>query len=379
MPDSNRLKIKSLSVKGFKSINNEGENISFNDITVLLGANGAGKSNLVSFFSLINYMISGGLQKWVSDNGFASSLLFYGLKNTTRIEASLRFASDDFEDEYAFILSHAAGDKMIINEEKVTYKKKGFSKPYVKILDFGVKESTLSTRLENTKENKPIIVLSSILRSCRVFQFHDTSLTAHVRNKSYVEDNRYLRSDGGNLSAFLYNLQLNFPKYYDRIVRHLNAVIPQFKDFALRPSTENNKYIGLDWISYNEDYLLGAHQISDGSIRFMCLSTLLLQPKELIPSVIIIDEPELGLHPSAIAKLSGMIKIASKNAQIILATQSPNLVDNFDLDDIIIVERNPVDGSSNFKKLDEEKLSQWLDEYTLSELWEKNVIGGQPA
>lgn len=379
MPDSNRLKIKSLSVKGFKSINNEGENISFNDITVLLGANGAGKSNLVSFFSLINYMTSGGLQKWVAEHGFANSILFYGVKNTTRIEASLRFESDDFEDEYAFILSHAAGDKMIINEEKVTYKKKGFSKPYVKILDFGVKESTLSTRLENTKENRPIIVLSSILRSCRVFQFHDTSLTAHMRNKSYVEDNRYLRSDGGNLSAFLYNLQLNFPKYYDRIVRHLNAVIPQFKDFALRPSTENNKYIGLDWISYNEDYLLGAHQISDGSIRFMCLSTLLLQPKELMPSVIIIDEPELGLHPSAIAKLSGMIKIASKNAQIILATQSPNLVDNFDLDDIIIVERNPVDGSSNFKKLDEEKLSQWLDEYTLSELWEKNVIGGQPA
>lgn len=379
MSDNNRLKLKSLYVKGFKSINNEGENIEFNDITVLLGANGAGKSNLVSFFSLINYMTSGGLQNWVAKNGFANSILFYGVKNTTRIEASLRFESDNIEDEYEFILSHAAGDNMIITEEKVTYRKKNNPTPYVKTLDFGVKESTLSTKLESTKENKPIIVLSRILRSCRVFQFHDTSLTAHVRNKSYIEDNRYLKSDGGNLSAFLYNLQMNFPKYYDRIVRHLNSVIPQFKNFALRPSTGNDKYIGLDWISYNDDYLLGPHQISDGSIRFMCLSTLLLQPKELMPSVIIIDEPELGLHPSAISKLSGMIKIASKNSQIILATQSPNLVDNFSLDDIIVVERNPDDGSSNFKKLDEDKLSQWLDEYTLSELWEKNVIGGQPA
>ncbi len=132
-------------------------------------------------------------------------------------------------------------------------------------------------------------------------------------------------------------------------------------------------------MSYNDGYLLGPHQISDGSLRFMCLSALLLQPKELMPSVIIIDEPELGLHPSAIAKLTGMIKIASRYAQIILATQSPNFVDHFDLDDIVIVERNAFDGSSNFKRLDKDKLSEWLDEYTLSELWEKNVIGGQPA
>lgn len=379
MTDNSRLKLKSLYVKGFKSINNEGEDISFNDITVLLGANGAGKSNLVSFFSLINYMTSGGLQNWVAKNGFANSILFYGVKNTTRIEASLRFESDKDENKYKFILSHAAGDNMIINEEKVTYRNKNQATPYVKMLDAGLKESTLSTELENTNENRPTIVISSLLRKCRVFQFHDTSLTAHVRNKSYIEDNRYLKSDGGNLSAFLYNLQVNYPKYYDRIVRHLNSVIPQFKNFSLRPSTGNDKYIGLDWVSYNDDYLLGPHQISDGSIRFMCLSALLLQPEEFMPSVIIIDEPELGLHPSAISKLSGMIKIASKNAQIILATQSPDLVDNFDLDDIIIVERNPVDGSSHFKKLDEDKLSQWLEEYTLSELWEKNVIGGQPA
>lgn len=379
MTDKSRLKLKSLYVKGFKSINNEGEDISFNDITVLLGANGAGKSNLVSFFSLINHMTSGGLQNWVAKNGFADSILFYGVKNTTRIEASLRFESDKEEDKYEFILSHAAGDNMIINEEKVTYRDKNQATPYVKTLDVGLKESSLSTKLENTNENRPTILLSSLLRKCRVFQFHDTSLTAHVRNKSYVEDNRYLKSDGGNLSAFLYNIQVNYPKYYDRIVRHLNSVIPHFRNFSLKPSTGNDKYIGLDWVSYNDDYLLGPHQISDGSIRFMCLTTLLLQPEELMPSVIIIDEPELGLHPSAISKLSGMIKIASKNAQIILATQSPNLVDNFALDDIIIVERDPVDGSSNFKKLDEGKLSQWLNEYTLSELWEKNVIGGQPA
>lgn len=376
----NRLKLKELEVKGFKSINGDGQSIRFGDITVLLGANGAGKSNLVSFFSLINFMTSGGLQNWVAKNGFANSILFYGTKKTTRIESSLTFESDTHKDEYKFVLSLAAGDTMIINEETVTYENKQGKKrkPYIKTLDFGVKESTLSTRLDDTSENKPVIFLSSVIKGCRVFQFHDTSLTAHIRNQSYIEDNKYLKSDGGNLSAFLFNLQENFPKYYDRIVRHLNAVIPQFKNFVLKPSVSNSRYIGLDWTGHDEDYIFGSHQISDGSIRFMCLSALLLQPKELMPSVIIIDEPELGLHPSAIAKLSGMIKIASKYAQIILATQSPNLVDEFELDDIVIVERNSTDGSSIYEKLDSDKLIQWLDEYSLSELWEKNVIGGQP-
>ncbi len=379
MRSENRLKFSNLQLRGFKSINNEGQKLDFKDITVLIGANGAGKSNLVSFFSLINYMTSGGLQKWVARSGFANSILFYGIRNTTRIEASLKFESEKQEDVYEFILSHAAGDTLIINEEKVTFKNSKSSKPYVKSLDFGVKESSLSIKMDNTKGNKPLILVSSVLRACRVFQFHDTSLTAEVRNKSYIEDNRYLKSDGGNLAAFLFNIQENYPKYYDRIICHLNTVIPQFKDFILKPSAGNQRYIGLDWLSYDDNYVLGPHQISDGSIRFMCLSVLLLQPMELMPSVIIIDEPELGLHPSAISKLSGMIKIASQNAQIILATQSPNLVDDFDLEDIIVVERNPLDGSSEYRKLDEAKLRNWLDEYTISELWEKNVIGGQPA
>lgn len=169
-----------------------------------------------------------------------------------------------------------------------------------------------------------------------------------------------------------------YPKYYDRIVRHLQSVIPQFSKFVLKPSLQNDKYINLDWKGYDPDYTLGPHQISDGSLRFMCLTALLLQPKELLPNVIIIDEPELGLHPSAIAKLAGMIKIASTRSQIILATQSSTLVDEFELDDILVVERDPTDGSSIYSKLSPDSLSGWLEEYTLSELWEKNVIGGQP-
>lgn len=381
MKAENRLKLKRLSLKGFKSINSDGQEIEFGDITVLLGANGAGKSNLVSFFSLLNHMTSGGLQNWVAKSGYANSILFYGIKKTTRMEASLVFESETDRDVYDFTLSHAAGGTLIISEEKVMYEKiKGsYGKPYEKVLDFGLKESTMSTRLEQTRENQPIIVLSQVLKGCRVFQFHDTSSTARVRNECYIEDNRYLKSDGGNLSAYLFNLQNNYPKYYDRIVRHIVAVVPQFKDFVLKPAAANNKNIFLDWIGHDDDYIFGPHQLSDGSIRFMCLCVLLLQPQELLPSVMIIDEPELGLHPSAIAKLAGMIKNASKHAQVILATQSPSLVDEFDLDSVVVVERNPIDGSSNYEKPPVDRLAQWIEAYSLSELWEKNVLKGQPV
>ncbi len=198
------LKLSEISISGFKSINKNGQLIRFNDINVLIGANGAGKSNLVSFFSMLNYMNTGGLQNWIAKSNFANSVLFLGSKNTTRIEATLRFESDEYFDKYKFVLSHAAGDRLIINEESIEYGRTDTPNSNFKIFDFGVKESNLAQRFDNIKENQPAIIVSSILKGCRVYQFHDTSSTSNVRNQSYIEDGRYLRSDGGNLSAFLY-------------------------------------------------------------------------------------------------------------------------------------------------------------------------------
>ncbi|MGB0840536.1 MAG: AAA family ATPase, partial [Chitinophagales bacterium] len=155
-------------------------------------------------------------------------------------------------------------------------------------------------------------------------------------------------------------------------------VMPQFGNFDLQPSKLNKHYIILNYREPHSDYLFGAHQISDGSLRFMCLATLLLQPPETLPAVVILDEPELGLHPAAISILAGMIHTASQNCQVILATQSTRLVDEFDASNIVIVERNEQENCSEFKTLDEDKLKEWLERYSLSELWEKNVLGGRP-
>lgn len=350
---------------------------------MLLGANGAGKSNLVSFFSMLNHMMTGAFQTYVAERGYAESFLYFGSKATREISAQLTFADGRAQDTYAFRLVHAAGDILIFAEESLTYQVYGHAAPYVMTLNPGGRESDLPAFVnrptERAQDKKTAAIILNLLRTCRVFHFHDTSLNARVRGQGYLEDNRYLRSDGGNLAAFLYRLQQDSGTlaYYEKIERYIRQVMPQFGGFDLAPGAGNGQYISLNWRdSRRPQHLMGPHQLSDGSLRFMCLTALLLQPG--LSGVVILDEPELGLHPAAIAHLAGMIKAASHHAQVIMATQSPRLVDEFDLEDVVIVERAVSAHSTVFSRKDPADLRAWLDAYSLSELWEKNVIGGLP-
>ena len=375
-----RLKLNNIELKGYKSVSDDGQNLPIqDDVTVLIGANGVGKSNIVSFFQLLNYAMSGGLQTYIGENGFADAFLYYGSKNTDSIKARLRFSCDDSNDEYAFRLAYAAGDSMIYTEETITIVKKGCEKPFTLSLDAGRKES----QLHDTKEGvhgKMVKVLIELLKNCRYFQFHDTSRGAKIRKNSYIGDNKFLRSDAGNLAAFLHGVkhQKGGEPYYQRIVRYIRLVMPQFGDFILEPSVINADYISLDWREKGSDHIFGVNQISDGTLRFMALATLLLQPPESMPTLIVIDEPELGLHPVAINILGGMIKNASENSQVIIATQSARLLDEFSPDKVVVVERDEQRRTSVFRQLSCEQLKEWENEYTTSELWDKNVIGGCP-
>ncbi len=375
-----RIKLNKINLKGFKSINRNGQDISFGDVTILLGANGSGKSNLVSFFRMLNYMNTGALQKYIGLSGFADSLLHYGSKNTSRLEAEITFGNNDFFDQYSFSLAHAAGDTLIFTEETLSWKNKDNSTISGKFsLEPGIKESGLYDYQKNERV-KAAQIIYYLIKNCQVFQFHDTSQTAKIRNSGYINDNEFIRSDGGNLAAFLYSLKKrnNGENYYNRIIRYIRSVMPQFRDFNLVPSPGNENYIMLNWKDTESDYLFGPHQLSDGAIRFIALTTLLLQPPDTLPSVIVLDEPELGLHPQAIAALAGMIKAAGINCQVVLATQSTRLVDEFDVGDIVVVEWDAKEKCSKFNSLDEKKLADWLERYSTGELWEKNIIGGRP-
>jgi predicted ATPase len=382
------MKLKSVDIKGYKSIDGiTGTSVEFGDITVLLGANGVGKSNLVSFFSMLNHMMTGSLQNFVAERGFADSFLYYGSKITRQIGCKLEFEDKENTYSYQCKLTHAAGDIFIFSEEtlSLTYQHNDKNEFHTIQLNPAVRESDLIEYVQRPKETplKKVMALVILqqLSECKVYHFHDTSMTARVRGQGYILDNHYLSSDGGNLGAFLYRLKGDpetFP-YYKKIVRYIQQAMPQFGDFDLAANERNQNYITLNWRdNKNQQFLFGPHQISDGSLRFMCLATLLLQPPTLLPKVIILDEPELGLHPSAIGYFASMVKTASKHAQVIIATQSPRLVDEFGLENIVVVERDRITDATTFSRKETHELLPWLEEYSLSELWEKNVIGGQP-
>lgn len=375
-----RLKLKELELKGFKSINSQGQKIEFDDLTVLLGANGAGKSNLISFFKMLNSMMTASLETYVAEQNFSDSLLYMGSEVTPSMEATLLLSDEEKIDycQFHFKLANSNGNLIFIEESaslKSEFKNPLHIRNSIINLGHGHKNSNLpSANIESAK------IITGLLNTCKVFQFHNTSSNAKIRNPGYIGDADYLHSDADNLAAFLYNLKNreNGGQYYQRIVRRIRDIMPQFHDFILSPIPANKEYIKLDWQMQGKDYRFGPHQISDGTLRFMALATLLLQPKELLPSVIVLDEPELGLHPAAIATLAGMMRVAAEESQLIIATQSQRLVDEFMPEEIVITERDEPNNCTTFKRLDSEKLAEWLERYSLSELWEKNVIGGRP-
>jgi predicted ATPase len=370
------MKLNKISLQGYKSIGDESQTIELGDLTLLIGSNGAGKSNLISLFSMLNYLTTGALQNYIGARGFADSFLYMSSAKTTQMKIELCFFDQENRDVYRFVLAHAVGGSMVFTDETIEWQQKASEKPYVKSLGNGHQESLLESQAKDG--DKACLVIQEHLSRLRTFHFHNTEITAKIRDKGFIEDNRYLRSDAGNLAAFLYAMQKNDNRYYQRIRSHIQEVFPQFEDFDLQPATLNPKYIELNWRSKGSDMLWGAHQISDGSLRFMALMALLLQPPRTMPNAIILDEPELGLHPSAIIKLSALLKSVSPKVQILVATQSAMLLNEISPDDVCVVEFDPRKQCSVYKKQDAKKLGDWLKDYTLSQLWEKNILGGKP-
>jgi predicted ATPase len=242
--------------------------------------------------------------------------------------------------------------------------------------DGGYSESKLYEWRNNLKTDS--VAIHTVLDGhWRAYHFHDTSPSAKIKLAHNVSNAVFLHKDAANLAAFLYRLREYYPTEYCNILKAVQMIAPFFKDFVLMPEEGNQELIVLRWLKKDCDDVFNAAQFSDGTLRFICLATLLLQPTQLQPATIIIDEPELGLHPFAITILAEMAQKAAVNKQIILATQSVELLDNFDVEDVIVVDNT--ENGSEFKRLDAENLKLWIEnDYTLGELWNKNIFGGRP-
>ena len=368
-----RTKLQEVTIKGYKSIAfDKPVTLKLGDVSILLGANGAGKSNIISFFRMLSYMMSKSFGKYVEISGTSNALLHYGVKRTRIMSGELKFADKKSIDTYSFSLTNAAPDRLIITEERILWHRNGEEKPYEIALEPNFKESALAESDDPVAKS-----IFQMLSYCKVYQFHDSSAEGPLRQVCPVETANYLQSHGNNLPSFLLFLRENYKNSYQRIVDYVRDVVPQFQDFYLEPV---NGFVSLRWLDNSAtDYRFNAYQFSDGSIRFIALAALLLQPARTMPNVIILDEPELGLHPYAITQLAEMIKDASIHTQIIIATQSKDLVDHFDIGNISVVEMDKETQATSVTHLSDKEYHLWLQKYTVSELWDKNIIGGRPV
>jgi predicted ATPase len=362
-------RIRSVSIEGFRSLKNI-QNLELPQLTVLIGANGAGKSTLIRFFEMLSWMLkSKNLQEFVLRHGGGDDQFFMGARKTPRIHAELCLDTEKGQNDYRFELNHlSAGDTVMVMNEAYRYSANGIStKADWTQIDAVGKESSL---LE--QKNKTAQTIVALLRQCSTYQFHDTSMNAAIHNRWDVTESFRLRSDGGNLAAVLLDLRNTDGKRYELIVRQICRVLPTFKDFVLE---EEAGKVLLRWVGRQSDKVFGSHLTSDGSLRLFCLLTLLNLPPKRLPDVMFFDEPELGLHPHAITLVAEMFKRLSMKRQIFIATQSPYLVDCFELENIIVANAN--DGETVLRNLPRAHYQRWLDEeYQLSDIWLQQATGG---
>lgn len=362
-----RLKEDQLSkiiITGYKSIKEC--NIDFRKINVLIGSNGAGKSNFISAFSLLQNVLVQNLQVTVAQSGI-NTLFYNGRKTTDEITFEVFFGNNS----YGFNLIPTDDNRIVFKKEYFGYHGTFENESNVAR---GHSEAKWQKGTNNEISNYVIPIL--VKQNWRVYHFHDTSRSAKVKQEHNISNNKVLQYDAGNLAAFLFRLKNNYENNYEEIVRTIQLIAPYFNDFILEPQEGNEEQIVLKWSQKGCDDVFNASQFSDGTLRFICLATLLLQPHELQPATIIVDEPELGLHPYAITIFAEMVKQLSDEKQIIISTQSVELVNEFEPDDIIVADRS--ENGSVFKRLNSEKLRAWLEEdYSLGELWKKNVLGGR--
>ena len=375
-----RAKIEQVRIKGFRSLADI-KIAELPDVTVMIGANGSGKSNFIRFFEMLSWMLrSQQLGEFVGRYGGADDQLFGGNKQTPRMEATVGLTTEAGLNEYRFVLTYAHPDRFIFTEEACRFSSsdrptqagwqyiKGSGYTEAKIVEAAQSEVDLGVNSDTA------LHIVKLLRNCTTYQFHDTSDESNFKKRWDAEDNNSLRSDGGNLASILSRLEQEDLGRFKLICHYVGRILPVFDRFAIE---ESYGKVSLRWKAKWTDKTFGAHLTSDGSLRFFALVTLLNLPPAMLPDVILLDEPELGLHPTAIELVAHMVKALAQEKQVIVATQSPLLVDAFGLDEIIVLDLK--DGKSELRKLDPDEFRIWIEEnFTPGQLWEKNLLGGRP-
>jgi predicted ATPase len=365
------MKLKTVTLRGYKSIANL-EKFELRNLNVLIGANGAGKSNFIGIFKLLAALAEGNLQTFVQKQGGPDALLHGSRKRTQQIDAEIYFqpGHGNVQNGYLISLMPTADNRLIFSREATWIN--GHSAKN-KAIPLGTAHD--EAKLRDDKGNVSTYVRPA-MRSWRQYHFHDTGDSAAVKRPHGSNDNLLLKPAADNLAAYLAKLKKTAPDALQRIVDTIKLAAPFFGGFVIRDPLPES--IELEWFEQRDpDTPYKAHVLSDGTLRFICLTTLLMQPTDLLPDTVLIDEPELGLHPYAINLLADMLKQVAETKQVIVSTQSVELLNAFEPQDVVVVERES--GATVLKRPDPEELKDWLEDYTLGDLWKRNVLGGRPT
>ncbi|MFD7510488.1 AAA family ATPase [Streptomyces sp. NPDC059853] len=366
--------VQRITVSGYKSI--EKVELRLGAVTVLIGPNGAGKSNFIEAVELLGRIADGDLRLEVGLRGGAEGMLRDGAKgDAAKITLRVEAGDGAQENAYEAVLVPAVQGELVFESEAVNFH--GTTRlvdPWSTSIGRGHRESRLAEFAARGAEGSAVAQRTlDILQGCRVYHFHDTTREAPVKQAGYASDSLTLHPDARNLAAFLMRLQAEHASTYQSIVRTVRSVAPFFRDFVL--TEDGSGRVRLRWKQTGSDTVFPAEALSDGTLRFICLSTLLLQPSP--PALLVLDEPELGLHPFAITVLAELIRSAATRSQVLAATQSVPLLDECELGEIVVAER--VEGTTRLRRPDPETLTAWLEDYSLGDLWLKNLLGGRPA
>ncbi|WP_437915105.1 AAA family ATPase [Sorangium sp. So ce302] len=368
--------LTNVRVEGFRSLKKV--DLDFQPINVLIGPNGAGKSNLLSVLRLVPLMRTQNLRYFVGQEGGASRLLHYGPQKTRELAIALRFTEASEQWGYTARLGYAAGDSLVFAQEQLSLESDIRQGAWLDI-GAGHVESQMSSA---QRRPHTLSKVEQLVARMGFFHFHDTSFQSPLRQNARQADSKYVRSDGSNLAAYLYRLKHSESEdaraawtLLEGLVRRVAPFVKTLEPDLVEPAQGDASAVRLYWHDERE-YRFDVHDLSDGTLRAIALFAALTQPPGTRPKFITIDEPELGLHPAAISMFAGLVRSASAHSQILVATQSPALLDEFAPDEVVVAERRG--GETTFTRLDPKELEAWLEDYSLSQLYDKNVLGGRP-
>jgi predicted ATPase len=341
-------------------------------LNVLIGPNGVGKSNLIEVIGLLkaaptdlNRALAGGVQEWLSK-----------LKDAPPV-AQIEYETAHPRCVYSLSFTNAERSLTIREEllQDVESKTVYFRRDTGTVSIDGAKDPIAPDRsvfsdFKMPGDKTPITRLGKEFERIRTYTDFNTGPRSQARSGvSATMPGGILDEDGANLAMALNDIDRN--QSSRRIKEFLSQFNEGYED--LKTSIVENGILQTHIVERSLSAPVRATRLSDGTLKFLCLLVVLFNPTA--PSLVCIEEPELGLHPDALRLVAEALREAAERMQIIVTTHSKELVDALAPEDIVVCERDFDDGT-HLERLSREKLNLWLDTYSLGELWRKGEIGG---